>query len=182
LDTESPVPGVTSATLRPELRAIGLLSRVGGKQLNPATDLAVTAGWGYTTRETITMPGQGDARERDYAPAERAALEAGAGALNLAPAALFDLLGHTTYDVYLNDIAYWRNVPAAVWDYVIGGYQVIKKWLAYREHKVMGRALKPEEALHVTHTARRLAAILLLHPELDSNYRIIKQHTYRASV
>ena len=24
-------------------------------------------------------------------------------------------------------------VPAAVWEYTIGGYQVLKKWLSYRE-------------------------------------------------
>jgi hypothetical protein len=24
---------------------------------------------------------------------------------------IFDVLGHTTYDVYLNAIAYWRNIP-----------------------------------------------------------------------
>ena len=33
----------------------------------------------------------------------------------------------------LNESAYWRNVPEKVWDYTIGGYQVIKKWLSYRE-------------------------------------------------
>jgi hypothetical protein len=27
----------------------------------------------------------------------------------------------------------WRNIPTKVWGYHIGGYQVIKKWLSYRE-------------------------------------------------
>jgi hypothetical protein len=36
-------------------------------------------------------------------------------------------------DVYLNDVAYWKGIPARVWDYTIGGYQVIKKWLSYRD-------------------------------------------------
>ena len=26
--------------------------------------------------------------------------------------------------------AYWRNVPAAVWGYKLGGFQVLKKWLS----------------------------------------------------
>ena len=26
----------------------------------------------------------------------------------------------------LNDRAYWHNVPAAVWNYKLGGYQVLK--------------------------------------------------------
>lgn len=32
-----------------------------------------------------------------------------------------------TLDVYLNNTAYWKSFPPAVWDYTIGGYQVIKK-------------------------------------------------------
>ena len=56
--------------------------------------------------------------------------------------------------------AYWRNVPAAVWSYKLGGYQVLKKWLSYRERGVLGRALRPEEVQHFTDTARRIAGIL----------------------
>ena len=37
-------------------------------------------------------------------------------------------LGETTFDVYLNEEAFWRNIPSAVWDYRLGGYQVLKKW------------------------------------------------------
>ena len=84
-------------------------------------------------------------------------------------------LGATTSDVYLNDTAYWRNIPASVWDYTLGGYQVIKKWLSYREHTLLGRALSTDEAREVTHMARRIAAIVLLSPALDANYLAIKQ-------
>jgi Type ISP C-terminal specificity domain len=80
-------------------------------------------------------------------------------------------------NVYLNDTAYWRNIPANVWDYTIGGYQVIKKWLSYREHGLLGRALTADEAREVTHMARRIAAIVLLYPALDTNYLAIKQAT-----
>ena len=69
--------------------------------------------------------------------------------------------GDATYDVYLNGDAFWRNVPAAVWTYRLGGYQVLKKWLSYRERSVLGRALSPEEVQHVADTARRIAAIVL---------------------
>ena len=41
-------------------------------------------------------------------------------------------------------------------------YQVLKKWLSYREHKVLGRPLSPEEVQHFSDTARRIAAILQL--------------------
>ena len=34
---------------------------------------------------------------------------------------------------------------AAIWAYKLGGYQVLKKWLSYREYAVLGRVLTPEE-------------------------------------
>ncbi len=58
--------------------------------------------------------------------------------------------------------AYWRNVPATVWDYKLGGYQVLKKWLSYRERAVLGRPLTPDEVAHFANSARRIGAILLL--------------------
>ena len=69
-------------------------------------------------------------------------------------------LGDTTFDVYLNDRAYWRNVPANVWSYKLGGYQVLKKWLSYRERKVLGRPLLPDEVQHFAEVGRRVSAIL----------------------
>ena len=60
--------------------------------------------------------------------------------------------------------------PQRVWTYTIGGYQVIKKWLSYRERPLLGRDLTVDEARYVTEMARRIAAILLLEPALDANY------------
>ena len=68
-----------------------------------------------------------------------------------------DILGDTTFDIHLNDNARWSNIPAAVWNYRLGGYQVLKKWLSYRESKVLGRPLTPEEVQHFADTARRIA-------------------------
>jgi hypothetical protein len=68
--------------------------------------------------------------------------------------------------------------PARVWDYTIGGYQVIKKWLSYREHKLLNRPLTTDEAREVMNIARRIAAILLLEPSLDANYQAIKHTSY----
>ena len=78
----------------------------------------------------------------------------------------------------LNDRAYWRCVPLRVWEYTIGGYQVLKKWLSYRERPLLGRDLKPDEARHFTEVARRIAAILLLSPALDANYERVKGETW----
>jgi hypothetical protein len=88
------------------------------------------------------------------------------------------LLGETAYDVWLNADACWRNVPAEVWRYKIGGYQVIKKWLSYRKHYVLARALRSEEVAYVQEMARRIAAILLLGPALDADYAACKADPY----
>lgn len=117
------------------------------------------------------MPAKGKIGERQYDGDEAEALEAEAAARGMTAKDARALLGERTLDVYLNGAAYWRNIPANVWGYYIGGYQVIKKWLSYREHEILGRALKPDEAREVMNTARRIAAIILLQPKLDENYR-----------
>jgi hypothetical protein len=73
-------------------------------------------------------------------------------------------------------------VPAKVWDYTIGGYQVIKKWLSYREKELLGRALRVEEVQEVTGMSRRIAALLLLQPSLDASYEAIKESNSRWQV
>jgi type ISP restriction-modification system protein/N-6 DNA methylase len=179
LDTEKPIYGISSGNIRPELRSIATISRVGGGTLNLDTgDLAVTANWGYAGKEGVTMPSKGKIVERDYTSDERDAIKERAEALGLTMEEAIEHLGESTCDIYLNNTAYWKNVPTKVWDYTIGGYQVIKKWLSYREHNLLGRALTVEEAREVMNMARRIAAILLLEPALDENYLAIKSSTY----
>jgi hypothetical protein len=179
LDTENPVPGVTAGAIRPELKVLGVITREGGGSLNPdAGDLALTAGWGYSGKDGVTMPGKGKAVKRDYTAEERAAIREGAPVLGLTVEAALEHLGESTYDIYLNEVANWRNIPEKVWNYYIGGYQVIKKWLSYRERPLLGRPLTPGEIEEVTHMARRLAAIVLLEPALNANYQRIKARAY----
>jgi hypothetical protein len=59
-------------------------------------------------------------------------------------------------------------VAANVWAYTLGGYQVLKKWLSYREADVLGRALTGKESLHFAKTARRITEILCCGPALDA--------------
>ena len=148
LDPDTPVPGVTQGALRPEIAALAVPSTTDGRNM-AGDDFALTAGWGHFATGDAVMPGQGRLVERDYTPAERAALG------DAIPA-----LGAKTLDVYLNDHAFWRNVPAAIWDYRLGGYQVLKKWLSYREHTVLGRVLTPEEVRYFAEMTRRIGAIL----------------------
>jgi hypothetical protein len=81
---------------------------------------------------------------------------------------LLGLIGEQAVDVHINDDAKWEGVPAKVWDYTLGGYQVLKKWLSYREADVLGRAMTGEEALHFAKTARRITEILCMGPALDA--------------
>src|SRR6202011_2114858 len=138
LDTEAPVPRVTTGTPRSELKVIAISIRVGKGSLNTAAgELDVTARWGIAGKGGVCMPAKGKAVERAYSADERSALAAGAAALGLDETKALACLGATTFDVYLNDVAYWRNVPARVWAYTLGGYQVMKKWLSYREKALL---------------------------------------------
>ena len=149
LDPDTPVPGVTTGTLRPEVSTLAVPTTVDGRNMD-GEDFALTAGWGYYGTGDTVMPGQGRVVERDYTADERAALGDTTG-----------VLGQTTFDIYLNGNAYWCNVPAAVWRYKLGGYQVLKKWLSYRERGVLGRAPVPEEVLYFAEVARRIGAIVI---------------------
>ncbi len=162
LDTEKPVEGVTRGKIDPSLKGLGVIHKVGGGALNPdAGELDVTAGWGHGGKGGVCMPGRGRVEERKTKDAgQRAAF------------------GEDMLDVYLNGAAYWANVPTPVWEYTIGGYQVIKKWLSYREKAMLGRGLTMEEAEYVTEMIRRIAALLLMVPELDANYEAVKADTW----
>lgn len=151
LDPETPVPSLAD----PIPRTIAVISKHGGGAIQLA-DRSVTAGWGHAGKGGAVMPGRGRVVSRPFTETERPGAE---------------MLGPTTNDIYLNADTYWANVPDAVWDFTIGGYQVLKKWLSYREQPLLGRPLATDELRHVRDTARRLAALRLMAPELDANYR-----------
>ncbi len=171
--------GTSAGSLTAEMRTIALISRVGGGALNGAAgDLDVIVGWGDPGKDGVTMPGQGRIETRNYTPSELAALHETAERMGISFDLILDSLGNATYDVYLNPLAYWRNVPAKVWSHTIGGYQVIKKWLSYREKGLLGRGLSPEEAREVRDMARRITGLLLLGTRLDNNYMAAKESTF----
>ena len=149
LDPDTPVPGITEGAVRQEMASIGVPATKDGRNMTD-DDFAVTAGWGSFGTGDAVMPGQGRPETRPYTPYERSVLGEVLGAL-----------GESTVDVYLNGHAYWRNVPAKVWEYRLGGYRVLKKWLSYRERSVLGRPLSSKEVQHFMNTARRIAEILL---------------------
>ncbi len=79
--------------------------------------------------------------------------------------------GEGTGDLWLNEHVYLRNVPRAVWEYELGGYPVVKKWLGYRDAKRRdGRGLSLGELDELREIVQRIAALLLLRPQLDKAY------------
>jgi hypothetical protein len=150
LDPEVPVTDAPVSGYPGRFQGLGALTSVDGGALDPlAGDLAVTAGWGIRGKGGITMPSRG--RLTDHGE---------------------------SVDVWLNERAHWANVPRPVWEYTLGGYQVIKKWLSYREKALLGRDLKEEEARYVTEMIRRIAAILSLGPALDASYEAVKSDVW----
>ena len=70
LDPETPVPGVTIGTLRPEIAVIAVPSTINRRNMS-GSDFELTAGWGHFGSGQAVMPGQGRVVQRPYAPAER---------------------------------------------------------------------------------------------------------------
>ena len=131
---------------------------------HPMAPLACRAGLGNNRRNGRTAYQTGDSSRNlpDRPPPDTGLGRSDRGAVILWAAVgdATSVLGQTTLNIYLNGDAYWRNVPAAVWRYKLGGYQVLKKWLSYRERGVLGRALLPEEVLYFAEVARRIGTIL----------------------
>jgi len=140
-------------TPTPELRKIGRIEKVGGGSPTPE-DRRLTAAWGRKQAETV-MPGRGKTENTK-------------GEFDSA-------LGEVALRVYLNDNLFWENVPESVWTYSLGGYQVVKKWLSYRELDVLGRALSIDEIRYASIMFQRIASLLLLSKELDASYILSQQ-------
>jgi Type ISP C-terminal specificity domain/N-6 DNA Methylase len=167
LDADVDVAEITSGSIAEHHKIVGVLS---------ATNLVVR-GWGHIDGKGRVNPGKGRVEKRNYSASEADAIRQGVQAIGIDEARAFELLGPPV-DVYLNETTCWRCVPTAVWEYFIGGYQVIKKWLSYREDAILGRPLTKDEAREVTGMIRRISAILLLTDVLDANYVRSKDTAY----
>lgn len=168
LDVETSVRGVDSAVLS-RLRNVARIERLDGEALAVNDgDLAVTTGWGVEQRREqnsgavsrIVMPGRGRMELRERKEAEREGLDE----------EQLRLLGDEVIDVYINDRVCWRGVPEAAWDFKVGGFQVLRKWLSYRDRSILGRDLTVAEVRQFTSICRRLTELALLGPHLDANY------------
>jgi len=124
------------------------------------------------------MPGAGRSRPREFTESERADIVRAGTRAGLSNTQAITQVGEETVDIFANDDVYWRNVPIRVWEFTIGGYQVLKKWLSYREEELLGRSLTKEEAREFGDIASRIASLLLFEPALDDNYRGVSADAY----
>ncbi|SOJ56960.1 hypothetical protein MSIMFB_04438 [Mycobacterium simulans] len=160
LNLDEPLAGVDKQPIEARFQHVATIARHDGSAIDPGRgDLAVTAGWGIVQQRAV-MPGPGRYDVRERLSSDKAGLSDDE----------IELLGQQVLDIYLNEHVSWEGVPAAVWDFKIGGFQVLRKWLSYREKRALGRDLTMTEARTFTTIARRLTTLVLLGPELDSNY------------
>ncbi|MHB8463041.1 MAG: hypothetical protein ACYDA1_10365 [Vulcanimicrobiaceae bacterium] len=129
-------------------------------------DLGVNVGWGRRSRNGIVG---GKGKIVAWRDGER---------LTLDEDSLADAEGNIVLDVFINENVYWKNIPHTTWFHLIAGYQVLKKWLSYREESVLERKLLVDEVREFSDIARRITAILAMGSDLDKNYIAIKQKTY----
>ena len=173
LDVLQSVAGVTTNP-RPELKVLGDIAKTDGGSLDGNAGHFALNGWGSRNAESgAVSAGNGRFIEREWTSEEKSKIEAGATEIGLSLEMALEHLGETCFDAHLNDVAFWRAIPAKVRHYTMGGYPVLKKWLSYRDASVVGRDLTPSEAREVTAIVRRIAALLLLEPQLDDNYAAI---------
>lgn len=170
LDIDNPTATAPQGGGTAKRRTIAQVERIDGKHLAPQDgDLSISAGWGtiQTRRQKsgaisrIVMPGNGRISVRERSDTEWLAIEERD----------IELLGADVLDVFLNDRVCWRGVPEAVWDFKIGGFQVLRKWLSYRDRNVVGRDLTVAEVRQFTSICHRLTDLILLGPALDANYK-----------
>jgi len=74
--------------------------------------------------------------------------------------------------VYINPTQYFEDVGPAVWEYQIGGYQVLDKWLKDRK----GRHLSLDDIRHYCRIATALAKTIGVQAEIDATYPELEKH------
>ncbi|HMI89026.1 MAG TPA: type ISP restriction/modification enzyme [Polyangiaceae bacterium] len=79
--------------------------------------------------------------------------------------------GSETGELWINKRVFVGNVPIRVWEYELGGYPLLKKWLGYRQQSHRdGRLLTIAEMKMIRSIVHRIASVLALGSALDRVY------------
>ena len=73
--------------------------------------------------------------------------------------------------VYINKEQYFENVPQEVWEYQIGGYQVLDKWLKDRKERVLSN----EEIKHYCRVVTAFYKTIQIQEEIDARYPNVEE-------
>jgi predicted helicase len=73
--------------------------------------------------------------------------------------------------VYINESQYFEGIAPKVWNYHIGGYQVLDKWLKDRK----GRVLSSEDIKHYCRVATALQRTIGLQNQIDKLYPRVEE-------
>ncbi|MCX6554536.1 MAG: hypothetical protein NTZ12_05905, partial [Candidatus Aminicenantes bacterium] len=84
---------------------------------------------------------------------------------------LIPLLDVKTGNVFINNSQYFSNIPLEVWEYQIGGYQVMAKWLKDRK----GCALSLDDIRHYIRVAKALQLTIEIQSKIDKLYPQIEK-------
>jgi hypothetical protein len=161
LDTDRDAGNVIRAIVGADrARALGPLKRLDAEQVRP-DDLKVSV--------TYWGGGKGRWKPRPFMAEELPATD------------YSEAWGERTGDLFLNDDAYFGNVPEVVWNYQLGGYPVVKKWLSYRQaDRRDGRPLTDDERRWFRQVIQRIAALLALGPSLNELYEQTAANAFTA--
>ncbi|MCD6358503.1 MAG: N-6 DNA methylase, partial [Dehalococcoidia bacterium] len=75
--------------------------------------------------------------------------------------------------VYINDNQYFEGIPRELWEYQIGGYQVLDKWL--KDRKKADQPLSADDIKHYCRVATALAKTIELQERIDELYPNIEK-------
>ncbi|HEY5305716.1 MAG TPA: type ISP restriction/modification enzyme [Pseudolabrys sp.] len=159
LDSSRSAGDVIKAVLGAErTKELGPLKRAGGQQVRP-DDLKITV--------TYWGGGKGAWKPRAYIAEELPAPD------------FSNAWGERTGDLYINNDAYFSNVPELIWHYELGGYPVLKKWLGYRQaDRRDGKPLTDDERKWFREIVQRIAALLALGHSLDALYQDVVTNAF----
>jgi predicted helicase len=75
--------------------------------------------------------------------------------------------------IYINNLQYFEGITSKVWNYYIGGYQVLDKWLKDRK----GRSLSSEDIKHYCKIVTALFKTIDIQERIDQFYSEVEKKT-----
>ncbi len=148
------------------VRLYGIEGPVDPASLNEAHRV-VSDDWGVPARGSAVRAREGAFDVRWMEGALMKCVFRLAEAMELPSEDCLERLGSNYANGRINSIVWFMDIPGAAWEFTIGGRKVLRKWLSYRDHRVIKRPLTVQEMEQFSNIARRLVVLTLLGIKLD---------------